>query len=83
VKILAIKTRVSPEILIWSVGGRGGKCGRGGRQPKSGLTMGGDTDLLTGHIKGLKPEPCESQSEGVGSCFSQGEARIWPGKESP
>jgi len=45
--------------------------------------MGGNTDLLTGHIQGLKPEPCEPQSEGMGSRFSWGEARIWPGKKSP
>jgi len=40
-------------------------------------------DLLTDHIQRLKPEPCEPQNEGVGSCFSQGEARIWPGQKSP
>ena len=40
-------------------------------------------DLLTGHIKGLKPELCELQNKGEGSHFSQEEARIWLGKKSP
>ena len=33
-------------------------------------------DLLTDHIKGLKPEPCELQNEGVNGRFPQGKALI-------